>query len=188
MGSLCLLRSYAVPGLKGVELMADTDKQTLRKIEKLLDLLRELRQKESEIVEEVGRLAGGEEGIGVKLKRLERWFDAVWTERYAPGSPKAAYVWQYAKDVPLLKRLLRSLDVDTIEARMSAYLRDDDPFYRKQRHPFGLFSSNVNRYADAAAHSDLTLEPPADCKHTPACRSDQEHTRRRANEMQGGPF
>ena len=153
----------------------------LEKLGKLCLLLREKQAECYEITEEMARIAGGQAGIGDVLKRLQLAFDAAWCQRYAPGQTKI-YIWQWAKDVTLMKKLLKSLAPDEIERRMSNYLKNDDPFFLKNRHTFGLFVSSVNQFAEAGQ----VIETPFDCRHQPPCRSDQEHTRRRSSDMRGG--
>jgi hypothetical protein len=105
-----------------------------------------------------------------------------WTERYAPGSVKGAYVWQWAKDITLMKRLLKTLSVEEIERRMSNYLKSSEPFFVKNRHTFSLFVGSVNQFAEFSKELHEELPAPVGCKHLPLCRSDQEHTRRRAED------
>lgn len=160
--------------------MADAEKAIIAKAVRLLEALRENQAKTYAITEELIEVLAGRVGIGDKLKQLEKTFSALWEARY--GSP---YVWQYVKDRPQLKRLLTKLELAGIERRMANYIRDDDQFLVKARHGFGLFVSQVNRYADAGGETDLQLEveAPLDCKHTPRCGTDQEHTRRRMSDL-----
>jgi hypothetical protein len=160
--------------------MADAEKKTLEKLKRLYDTLRELQAKSSDVTEEIGRLLNGEAGIGDGLKGLEQALSATWAARH-----KTPYIWQYVKDRPNLKRLWKLLGGPApITARWLNYVRDDDPYLVKARHPFALFVANVNRYADSGESSELELvEAPADCRHTPPCHSDQEHTRKRSAEL-----
>jgi hypothetical protein len=130
--------------------MADAEKQTLTKIAKLMERLRELQAQEYELTDEIRRLAGGGAGIGPDLKRAMAAFDASWCARYAPGLV-GRYIWQGVRDVPAVKRLIKAIGVEELETRMARYVVDDDPFYVKARHPFGLFVANVNRFAAPAA-------------------------------------
>lgn len=177
MGSLCLGRLHR---LNEGEEMADPEKAILKKCEKLLERLRELQAQTYAITEELLEVTGGRVTISDKLKQLEAMFSTCWQARY--GSP---YVWQYVKDRPQLKRLLGKLELTAIEQRMVNYLRDDDPFLGRARHGFGLFVSQINRYApENGGDVDLQLEAPVvDCRHTPTCSSDQEHTRKRMADM-----
>ena len=162
------------------EPMADPDKKTLEKLKRLYEALRELQAKTYELTEEFGRLLNGEAGIGAVLRELEEALSAIWEARH-----KTPYVWQYQRDRPNLKRLLKLLGgPEPIKARWLNYVRDDDAYLVKARHPFALFVANVNRYADAGAPTELELDAlPADCAHRPPCATDQEHTRRRSAEM-----
>ncbi len=156
---------------------------TADKVRKLLEALADLRSRENMLLEEVAALMGGGAGIGARLKMAEGAFAAAWSQRYA-----GAYVWSYAKDRTLLKGLLGKMVDGEILDRMVAYIKDDDQFLVRARHPFGLFVSSVNRYAAAPRDVLDLLEAPADCKHDPPCRDDQEHTRRKGAEMRGQPF
>lgn len=146
----------------------------------------ELRAKETELVEEITRLLGGSAGIGEQLKAMY----ARWTELHAARYP-GKYVFAWVKDAPQMKRLLVALGAEELAGRMATYLRDNDEYLRKARHPFGLFVAGVNRYvAEGKQAEELTLaERPADCKHTPPCRDDMEHTRKRSADMRNeAPF
>jgi hypothetical protein len=69
--------------------------------------------------------------------------------------------------------------------RMTTYFGDRDVFIAKNRHPLNLFVSRINVYARPVSMrpEDLPDEIPADCRHDPPCRSDADHTRKRAAEM-----
>lgn len=159
---------------------------TLGKVVKLLELADEKHQQTAELLTEARTLLAGDTGIGDKLKAVERAFDAAWCERYAPGQT-GRYVWAYVRDVPQIKRLLKVLGADDLALRAQRYIGSDDPFYAQARHPFGLFVTNVNRFA-AAGESPASFElsddrRPYACVHVPACKSDAAHTARRNREM-----
>lgn len=160
--------------------MADAEKKTLDKLRKLHTALRDLQVKADDITDEIGKLLNGEVGIGDKLKGLERDLSEIWAARYG-----SAYIWQYVRDRPAMKRLLKTLHEDQILGRWATYLKANDDFYVKARHGFGLFASQVNRFAPLEGEGvELELvEAPADCKHFPRCLSDQDHTRRRSQEI-----
>lgn len=155
--------------------MADNEKARLVK---LLEALREHQAKTYAITEELLELANGGQGVGDKLKQLEATFELLWSARY----PGGRYLWAYVKDRPLEKQLLAAMPLAEIERRAGDYIRDDDPYLVKQRHPFALFRSQVNRYATVGDMLELGL-PAIDCKHAPRCASDQEHTRKRMSEL-----
>jgi hypothetical protein len=165
--------------------MADTDKALIAQLTKLIALQKDYLEKLNALSEEIDTLLGGGAGTAANLKILEKAFDEQWCLRYAPGR-RGCYVWQFSRDVPHLKRLLRKLPIPEITARMMRYIGNDDPFYVKARHPFGLFVSSINSHAgEALAPESFDLEPPADCKHSPVCKSDQEHTRKVLQEARG---
>jgi hypothetical protein len=161
--------------------MADSEKQKIEKLKALVFELRELQTKEAALTDEIDSLLGGGAGVGALMKRLEETFGALWRARY--GVP---YMWTYTKDRPQLKRLLRALAVDEIEARMGTYLKSTDSYYVGARHNFSLFVASINNHVGLAQVAELSLAAPAvGCRHTPPCKDDQEHTRRSTQEMRG---
>jgi hypothetical protein len=161
-----------------------TDKSAAAKLGKLLEALRDLHEKQGAILEEADALLEGKASIGEKLKTAEAAFDLLWSGRYAAGRA-GSYVWRYQVDRPNMKRLLRKMPAEELTQRMVAYLRSEDPFYLRSRHPFSLFVSSINSWAPEQSAADFALDAPAvaDCKHAPACRSDQEHTKKKLAEM-----
>lgn len=149
------------------------------RIRKLFEKLRERQAEAQEIADEILRELGGEQTLGSTLRQLEGAYSEAWQRRY--GSP---YMFNFAKDRAHWKRLVKLGSVDDVIARVLSYLHDDDEYLRRQRHPFGLFVARFNQYAVDAPVTELALEAPVtDCRHTPPCRSDQEHTRKRMAEM-----
>jgi hypothetical protein len=167
-------------------MMGDTmTKATLAKVVKLLEVSKDLHSKQADCLEEIDNLLGGRASISEKLKLLEAAFDTAWCSRYAPGA-SGRYVWNYAQDRSNSKRLLKSIAPEDLAARALRYIRSDDPFFVKQRHPFSLFVRSVNQWTpEGTAPEDLDLDSPVvgDCKHTPRCKDDAQHTRRRHAEM-----
>lgn len=154
-----------------------TDESALRKIAKLDAELHGLLDQFSAIVKEIEQLAsGGGPAVAVLLKRAEERWQELWRTRYRSG-----YLWSYARDRLYLKRLLAKIEIEDLERRMQAYLADNDPFIVNARHPFGLFGTQVNRYAGLFPVEDV--QPSGDCRHTPRCGSEQEHTKRRMADM-----
>lgn len=152
------------------------DVKMIATLKSLTAKLREVQAQEYELTEEIQRILGGEPGLSSKLKQLESHFDRLWCERYAKGQ-HGRYVWAYVRDRPQLKRMLKSLEVEDIEQRMVNYLRNEDAYYLRSRHSFGIFVATINSHADPA-------ERPASCQggHTPACGSRSECTRRTLND------
>lgn len=144
---------------------------------KLTEKLAELHAQEGEILAEMAALLSGQPGVASLMKAFEAAFDEVWCLRYAPGRSKQ-YLWQYVKDRPQIKRLLKTLPMEELTARVARYLANDDPFFVRARHPFGLFVSTVNQHA-AESRAPFELDAPViDCRHLPPCSSDQQHTSR----------
>lgn len=165
------------------------DKKLLEKFRKLHEAQKaataDYREKMDAIAREIDTLLGGGEGVGAVLKRLETFYSDAWRVRY--DNP---YTWNYVVDRAQWKRLLKTLSVDEIEKRVLNYLRSSDEFYKKARHSFGIFVRSINQLAAEAKDTpDLELQPDGwgpclrEGKHTPVCKSDQEHTRRRTTEM-----
>lgn len=161
--------------------MADADKQVLQKLKSIVLALRETQTKVNELTDEIDALLGGGAGVGAMMKRLEETYGALWRSRY--GVP---YMWSYTKDRPQLKRLLKALAVEEIEARMGNYLKSGEAYYGAARHNFSLFVATINNHPGLQAPAELNLSaPPIGCRHVPPCQSDQEHTRKRSGELQG---
>ena len=123
------------------------DEAVLRaRLAKLVEAERELIEQLHDINEEKRRLLNGEPGIADKLRRLEIHFDAMWCARYTPGEV-GCYVWSFAKDRAQLKRVIKILSVEEIEMRMTNYVKNDEPFYARARHPFQMFVASINSHA-----------------------------------------
>lgn len=146
------------------------------KIVKLLSVLKDLRDKEDAVLEEIAALAGDGEGIGSKLSTLYAQWKALWVFRYG-----STYHFRFEKDAPAMKRLLRTFDVHEIADRMVTYITNPDPFYVQQRHPFGLFVATINQHTRVVETTDAAVVEG--CLHSPRCTSDQQHTKQRLAEM-----
>lgn len=123
------------------------DESLLRaRLTKLVEAERVLLEQINDIVEEKRRLLSGEPGIGDKLRRLEIHFDSVWCLRYTPGEV-GCYVWSFGKDRAQLKRIVKILSVEEIELRMTNYIKSEEQFYARARHPFQMFVASINSHA-----------------------------------------
>lgn len=158
--------------------MPETEKPVLKKLGVLFQAFKEHQDKGNALVEEIEKILAGAPGTALLLKRLEGSFEDAWQSRY-PGR----YVWNYKIDRPQMKRLLASLAPEEIEDRMLNYIRSNDAFYAERRHEFRIFASQNNRFASAPATFELSAAAPGDCKHSPRCSSDQEHTRKKSQEL-----
>ncbi len=155
--------------------MAELTKAQIETLGKLMATQRDYLDKLNAIAGEIETIMGGGVGIAMLLKRLEAHYDTCWSVRYSHGQ-RSYYVWAYVKDRPQMKRLIKMLGVEEIERRMIAYLKNDDPFFVKARHSFGLFVSTVNQHtaeSPAAAAADLELS------------DDVADTRRRREALRG---
>lgn len=120
----------------------------------------------------------GSETLGQQMKRVSDAFGIAWRRRYGRD-----YVFVGAKDAQAVKRLLKSLSVDEVLARIPRYVTNDDPFYGKVSHSLSMFASTINQHGADQGELLEGGNAPAGCKHTPPCRSDVEHTRRSIAEM-----
>lgn len=116
-------------------------------VEKLRETIEKRRDEEDQILAELSAVLGGAEGIGVKLQRLRKGFSECWQSRYNAGP----YQWNFATDNAHLKRFLKTHSEADILLRMLAYVRSDDPFYVKTRHPFGIFVKGFNSFVGSPA-------------------------------------
>lgn len=146
----------------------ETDDKLAKKLGPLLKRLEEQQAAQHDTLREIERVLAGDNPV-LTLERywLEAWW-AVYREKY---------VWVYAKDRAQLKRLLKALTPDQIQARMSAYLSTREPFVERNRHSFGLFCSTINSYGGTEAKQRVI-----GCTHEPPCESAVQHTRRRVAE------
>lgn len=124
--------------------MADEAKATLAKLSKLHEKWFELAEQMAAINDEIKNLLAGGPGVGELLKRLQRHFSECWQVRY-----RGEYLFEFKKDVPNLKRLIKNLGVEEVERRMLRYLQNEDPYFMKARHSFGLFVATINQHAAA---------------------------------------
>jgi len=155
--------------------VADADKLTLRKLTALVEKLREVQAQTCDIAEEMQRLLSGDPGIGARMKQVELAWQTAWGSRY-----HAEYVFNYTVDRAHLKRLLKTFTPADLQIRILNYIKSEDQFCVSRRHPFALFVATVNQHAPV---TEFDLAPSVDCRHTPRCRTDEEHTVKRGAEM-----
>ena len=170
--------------------MADDAKGLQRRLEraaKLLDAIRELQAKTYEVTEELQALLKGEAITGDHLRLLEAAWSIEYERRY--GTP---YMFEFKRDRPLWKRLVKAVGPDEVHNRIVAYFHETDQYRERARHPFGLFVSQFNSLATLQRPSRpgedlLGFELMArDCHHKPPCTSDAQHTRRKAEDVRRG--
>lgn len=153
------------------------------RLERMAARLRKGAQVLEELALEVEALISEERTPGQQANDFAKWYGEQWTKRHG-----GKYVDGGAKDRAQIKRLLGKLELAELQARAKRYLYTSDAYVVGARHPLGLFVSGVNKYGEDSGEPMLELEAarPADCKHEPACSSDQEHTRRKMADMRGG--
>lgn len=148
---------------------------TEARIQKLVDDVKHSIAKLHDQVAALEAAVAGENPVGAAI--------ITWRRKW-----KAHYGADYtmtAADKGQIKRLVTQLGVDDVTRRMTAFFSDRDLFLAKNRHPMNLFVGGINRFAQPVSMrpEDLPDEIPADCRHDPPCRSDADHTRKRAAEM-----
>lgn len=161
--------------------MADIETQKLAKMAVLVEKFLAQQAKGYEILEEMKALLDSEPTQGQLAKRLLVYFATHWRRRF-----DESLVVNAPRDLAALKRLLKQLPAAEIERRMTMYLADPDDFARRNRYTLAIFVARVNHYGLAGAQADRFA--PVGCGHTPRCKDDVEHTRRRTDEAKGSPF
>lgn len=158
---------------------------------KLIDQLAESVITSHRLMGEIRALQAGGPSEGDKVRQVMATWNAAWTARWGLNDHGAAthtYVWTAVRDVPAIKRLLKAMPIEELEARIGRYITSGDTYVVQARHPFQLFASTVNRYgAERAGMFELGAAPP-DCKHTPRCRTDAEHTTKRREGLRDSAF
>lgn len=147
---------------------------------KLVTHMREQHRNLGALIDEFDALLAGKAGTGEQLRELYNFWNVLWCAQH--GSD---YVFTFQKDAPQMKRLLKMLGVDELKHRITNYLKTREPFYFDKKHPFGMFVATINSWAGGNADDELELDAVG-CNHTPRCKSDQEHTRRRRDDMLQG--
>lgn len=131
------------------------------------------------LIEEFDNLLAGKASTGELLKGLYATWSELWESRH-----RSKYAWAMERDAPNMKKLLKLLGVDELEAKMVSYIKNEDPYYAERRHPFGLFVSSINSHRGLATRRfDDDAPVVSGCLHSPPCTSDQQHTKRRNLEM-----
>jgi hypothetical protein len=106
---------------------------------------------------------------------IARWCEA-WKKRYRDD-----YVVE-KQDAGQLKRLGNTLGHEELGNRLRRYVNDVNPWLMKQRHPLSVFYKQVNAYGSSSEDLAGDDAAPVGCSHSPACKSDQEHTKRKMQE------
>src|SRR5688572_16993464 len=148
---------------------------TEKRIQKLIEEAKSSIAKLHDIVLQLDAAVAGENPVGAVIL----FWKTSWQTVHG-----AAYTMT-AADKGHVKRLVTQLGADDVKARMKNYLNDRDPFLARNKHPLNFFVSRINQYAELISMHppELPDEIPADCRHDPPCRSDADHTRKRAAEM-----
>lgn len=134
------------------------------------------------LASELEAILNGDSTVGQQVNRLFKAWPAIWRTKY-----RREYLFtSRAKVGGAFKKLLATMTVEDIEARMAQYVESRDPFYAQASHPIELFLKAINKFAGTGAAADegeFLQAPVVDCQHKPRCKSEQEHTRRRTQEV-----
>ncbi len=157
--------------------MADKRKQ----VEGIIARMRKGAQDLLTQADDLEALLHGEDTTGQQIGQLIKAWDEQWSLKHAGKK----YIHTRAIAAGGFKRLLAELESGDIRARMVQYLDSRDPFYVTSRHALNLFFASVNKFAGTGGNDDAEFltAPVADCSHSPRCKSAQEHTRKRSQEM-----
>jgi hypothetical protein len=147
---------------------------------KTLELLGKLdahQAKGAELLAELRALIEAEPTIGQNAKRILDYFVEHWKRKF----PGEQYVVNGAKDMASLKRILKTLPVEEVAARVRSYFRQTERFIVEGKYSLPIFCASINK---------LTTGNPSTyvvgCIHTPRCGSEQEHTRKQLDEVRAG--
>lgn len=156
---------------------------TTLQIEQALTQIRSTFEKLGAQIDALTALLAQEPTVGQNAKKILDFYAGKWGLRHEG----AKFIPNGAKDMNLLKRLQKDLEPGEICRRMLRYLASQDKFIVEAKHPIGLFVANVNKYALTQAEDDASFlrVQVVDCQHTPRCRSDQEHTKRKMADVRG---
>lgn len=124
-----------------------TDAQRIELILKLHEKFADVLLNAVELNKEILAVLHKEPTIGDKLKEFQTAFSNAWEVRY-----REPYQFAFVKDVPQMKRLLKQFTMEQLARRISRYVQNEDPFFRKNRHTFGLFVSTINQHAPEVDH------------------------------------
>lgn len=119
------------------------------------------------------------------VKDVLTFFDERWMRSYQTTEH---YKFIDA-DAGNVKRLLKTLDVNTMQRRITRYMNDGDQWLVGQRHPFSIFVKRVNSYGaelrpmPAFDHDPEKMPAPSDCAHRPMCSTSFEHTEKMIAEL-----
>lgn len=169
----------------------DQDEQAAqKKLASLKPLLEKFRQQQAagyETLEEILQLVNSSVSLADQMKAIELAFATLWGARYG----NTFYAWNM-KDRVQTKRLLKILGQQELERRIPVYVRNNDLFFTRARHSYGVFVATINQHATEAPTAEFALtdgDAPIGCQHQPPCLNDVAHTKLVNMERRGeGPF
>ena len=142
---------------------------------KIQQLVSEVRERLDEIESLMGE--GEIPDVRKSGKRAIETFCALWKNRYSEP-----YLPNWTVDRAQVKRFLtKGVTIERLEAKMAAFILDNDPALVRARHPFTWF---VSRFNTIRVDVDRADAPSAaiGCHHDPVCLSDIAHTRKSMQE------
>lgn len=175
-----------MPAKPSVDLAEKTAQAKLRSITPLLERFREQLAAAHDTLEDIRHLLSSDVSIADEMKRLQKVFCDLWAIRYG-----SVYAWQYVRESPSLKRLLKGLGAADLEARMQKYMRNSDLFFTKNRHTFGIFVTTINQHAVESPKGAFPFafeDRPVGCRHEPFCADAAACTQLRQRELRDQPF
>ena len=157
----------------------DAEQSAVKKLQTLTPLIAKFREQQAasyETLEEIMLVMGGGVTRAEQYKELETCFSGLWSARYG----NVQYRFDYKIDRPQMLRLIKTMPIPVIKATIGRYLTNNDPFFVKCKHTFGIFIKTINQHAQAAPSAEFDLngddQAATGCHHSPRCTSDVQHT------------
>lgn len=140
---------------------------SLDKLRSILHTLRVHQAAGAALIIEAEAILAGNATTNDHVKRLFSCWAELWTAAY-----HEPYVFAGAASAAQFRRLLKTIGVEELEARMRRYLENPDAFFVKNRHPLGVFVATINTHGATRKPSRPALDA---CAHEPQCPSPWAH-------------
>lgn len=128
----------------------------------------------------------GERTEGQQARDTVEEFRKRWK---AMHSGETYVVTNWAAATVAMKKLIKELGQAEVIRRMPRYFSNGDPFYTKNRHPLHSFCRDISKFGagrrleESATDDRDDDDAPADCKHSPTCKTDAACTRLKSQEL-----